>query len=235
MLSRIKDPALPDYPQLRFDKKSSKAIVRGKLTNWKSYVAAGRGAAALLLLALGLMGLIAWDHFENQPSAERILYSFFAWLFMAGILSFAARVGLKPFLAKYVHSHPRIVIFTPKKIRIGWKSYGREHEGKPLQIEFRVNGDPEAERRSYAPNLDGPTRHILGSARKVEMVIRGSQLDSMLSAGQVAGPGRVVTVAELFGNEKAEQFSAVCRAALVLTAVEPDAAKAGPGRDLDAI
>ncbi len=233
MLKRVRDPALPESPALYFDEKRGKAIVSGTRTNWRSYVSAGRGAAALLLFALGLAALAAWHVLSEQPPAERILKTFFAWLLMAAPLSFAARKWLKPFLAWFIYSPKRTLKFTHKKVWHGWTRYDREHKGKPLHVEFRINGDPEAERRSYAPNLDGPTRHLLGTARRIEIVVRGSQLDSLLSDGKYVGPGRVATVAEVLGDEAAEQFSAVCRAALALTAVKPDTTTTTAGHDLD--
>jgi len=226
-MNRYKNPGLPKFPALYWDQKTGKSLVEGKTKNWRSQVKSDRVMLALFLLGLVLLTPIAWDLAENR-------FPQFAILWVVGsVLVLTMVFVMSLVMNRTVFTPKQKITMTSEKIWIGRKSYPRENDGVPLSISFQIDPDPDAARRLATKKLGEKYRHMHNIARRVNMVIRASQSDTLFASMPQVGPGSVVLVAEVLGDEAASQFATVCTAAFTLTAVGPEAAPTMRGHDLD--
>ncbi len=227
-MKRYKTPGLPTWPALYWDEKRGKAIVEGKTKSWRSRLKGDGVMGILLMLALVLLAPIAWNLAKYRVPQFAIL-----WLGGAFLL-FLLTMIFSPLMHRFVFTPKKRITMTSKKIWIGRKSYPREHLGVPLSFNFQIGPDPEAERRIAVKKMGDKYRHMHSIARRVNMVISTSQADALSSSTQQIGPGNLVQVAEVLGDEAASDFVLVCIAAFTLSAVDPKSTTAAPlGHDLD--
>lgn len=212
-MKRLRGPNWPDWPTASFNERRKRVRVTGTAPTWKSYLKAERDTAIATLTAFGVgCYALANTAAGETPSPDgniapaALLTGVVVWVVFA-------RCVLYPHLVNTHHAKTFRLELSPNDIRIHGRRFKRRQKDGYLAADFRIIEDDEAATRLNTKGIaNTKNRHRATTSRKVQLILRGLSEPGPLSPAML-GPGKVITLATVLGDEKAEALSVVCQAA----------------------
>ncbi len=234
-MKRYKNPGLPNWPALFWDERRRKAIIRDKVGSWKSHARADAAWGIAFFAIVPLTGMIAFQSADRSIAGERLTAILGTWAVLLIVAAVATRYFVLPIFNLYGFKSQQVIVFTPDRIRVSGRNHPRQHNGSPLSITCMIGSDAKVQKKLQLRHYGPKWTHRYQIARCINLVVRVAGGDAIFGGSQAVGPGRTIEMAKVLGDEKAEQFSAVCQAALELTAPAGEQRTSAIGVDLDAL
>lgn len=218
MMYQVNGPGLPQWPTLWYDAEQGVAVVTAKAVGWRSYLRGLEWSCRLNALVY-FGGIAAWVALVfSKPPAAVVEQGTAVFVVVVPLGLLFICLVLRPKLIRWCGDLVQIA-FTQEVVVHGGVKHPRQYGDLPVAISFRITGDPEAnEKLELDQKLkDHKKRYKISTARRVQLVVQAGGMNPR-SGAIYSGPGTVFTVANLLGDEQAEQFSSVCMAAAQMTA-----------------